>query len=230
MKKFSSVLMVGLATAALVAGSSAAHASVVPEAAEPIELLEQLNTSVEPFVALDAMSESEQQILLQEFDEMETEQVAEIFAPNGQMSVSAAASAGMLNVASPAYSDIAWSWLEKAACVIHVDLVSCNRAAKDANNASASAKKLFPKSLHNGRGDAYRHCYWNALMTISIGENGAMKIASNHEAVRNGPAREKKMDLANNKTGRSVGKAQKTASKSSTKCKSLANQNKLVTL
>ncbi|WP_219930477.1 DUF6973 domain-containing protein, partial [Pseudoglutamicibacter cumminsii] len=43
----------------------------------------------------------------------------------------------------------------------------------------------------------------------SIGENGAMKIASNHEAVRNGPAREKKMDLANNKTGRSVGKAQK---------------------
>ena len=64
----------------------------------------------------------------------------------------------------------------------------------------------------------------------SIGENGAMKIASNHEAVRNGPAREKKMDLANNKTGRSVGKAQKTASKSSAKCKSLANQNKLVTL
>ena len=57
-----------------------------------------------------------------------------------------------------------------------------------------------------------------------------MEIASNHEAVRNGPAREKKMDLANNKTGRSVGKAQKTASKTSAKCKSLANQNKLVTL
>lgn len=125
------------------------------------------------------------------------------------MSVSAAANEVALNVASPAYSDIAWSWVEKAACVIHVDLISCNRAAKDATNASASAKKLFPKSLHNGRGDSYRHCYWNALMTISIGENGAMKIASNHEAVRNGPAREKKMDLVSNKTGRSVGKAQK---------------------
>lgn len=55
MKKFSSVLMAGLATAALVAGSSAAHASVVSEVAEPFELLEQLNTSADPFVALDEM-------------------------------------------------------------------------------------------------------------------------------------------------------------------------------
>ena len=128
-------------------------------------------------------------------------------------------------------SDILWSTLEKAACVIYVDLVSCNRAAKDATEASKSAQKHFAaNTLHNGKGDAYRHCYWNARMTISIGQSGAMKIVSNHEAIRNGPAKEKTMDLANNKTGRAIGKAKKTNAKCHTECKNRATSGKLVTL
>lgn len=142
MRKLSSVLMAGLITATLVAGSSEAHASMVPEDAETMVLLEQLETSADPYAALDEMSESDQETLLQEFEEMDAEQVAEIFAPNGEISVSSAASVGIRSVASPAYSDIVWSFFEKAACVIHVDLVSCNKAAKDANKATASAKSF----------------------------------------------------------------------------------------
>ncbi|MFJ2620472.1 hypothetical protein [Glutamicibacter sp. NPDC087344] len=129
LKKLSSVLMSGVVTIALVIGSSAAHASENADAADQLVLLERLEEAADPYAELDEMSESDQEALLQEFEEMEVERVAEIFAPNGEISVASAAEAGVLGVASPAYSDIVWSFFEKAACVIHVDLVSCNRAS-----------------------------------------------------------------------------------------------------
>ncbi|WP_425471211.1 DUF6973 domain-containing protein [Xylanimonas allomyrinae] len=95
----------------------------------------------------------------------------------------------------------------------------------------APPRLSFPgPGLHNGKGDAYRHCYWNALMTIGIGESAAEKIASNHEALGGGPKKEKDMDLANNKTGRATGKELKTKAASSKRCSALAKQGKLVTL
>lgn len=72
----------------------------------------------------------------------------------------------------------------------------------------------------------------NATATSStpIGSGGAMKIASNHEAIRGGPTKEKKMDLANNKTGRSVETKKETVKKSQAQCQSLATNGKLKTL
>lgn len=85
---------------------------------------------------------------------------------------------------------------------------AANQCAKGKNHATvatAEAKKLFPTSLHNGKGDAFRHCYWNARMTIDLGSKIAEVIATNHEDAAPGPAKERKMDLANNATGRKVG-------------------------
>ncbi|MFJ6415783.1 DUF6973 domain-containing protein [Paeniglutamicibacter sp. NPDC091659] len=68
--------------------------------------------------------------------------------------------------------------------------------------ASKEASKRFAKkTLHNGKGDAFRHCYWNARMTKSMGSNYAGIIATNHEDVNKGPAKERSMDLKNNATG-----------------------------
>lgn len=187
-------------------------------------IVEQIDESETPYADLELLDNIEQEHFLEALKEMSPERREDVMdSSEWNASTSVTARSG--------YSDIVMSTVEKAACVIHVDLISCNRAASDAAEASASARKNFASStLHNGKGDAFRHCYWNARMTISIGENGAMKIASNHEAISNGPAREKSMDLANNSTGRSIGKSKKTYSKSLTECRNRANNGKLVTL
>ena len=129
------------------------------------------------------------------------------------------------------YNDLySGGYLEKAACVIDVGLLSCNKAAEDAREAANSAQQLFPNSLHNGQGDAFRHCYWNARMVKSIGEWNATKVAGNHEAINGGPQAEKDMDLANNATGRSVGLQSADIGAAKNTCASMAWNGQLKTL
>lgn len=66
-------------------------------------------------------------------------------------------------------------------------------------------------------------------MTIEMGASAAKGFGDRHESeTPAGP--DKRMDLANNATGRSVGSATKSNATASTKCKDLANQGRLVTL
>lgn len=186
----------------------------------PVKAIAQSNT---PFETLDRMSDAEKA------------EVKEWLATASESEVSRTFNRGDdgLNVVAQKgkpYTDIAMGLVEKAACVIDVGITACNRAAKDANAASAEAAKRYPKSLHNGRGDAFRHCYWNARMVHSIGRAGAVKVSTNHESVGRGPAKEVKMDKANNKTGWAVGKATSNNTKAATSCASKANAGKLVTL
>ncbi len=62
------------------------------------------------------------------------------------------------------------------------------------------------KSLHNVKGDAFRHALWNALMTSNFDEKIAKKFADAHEKTSNQPSIEKEMDLYNNEIGRKIGK------------------------
>ena len=73
--------------------------------------------------------------------------------------------------------------------------------------APVSEEVAFPNTIHNGRGDALRHCYWSARMVIdpSIGVEKATRIATDHEDESGNPEDEKAMDLENNAIGRSVG-------------------------
>ena len=77
-------------------------------------------------------------------------------------------------------------------------------------------KELADKSLkadantglpgpHNGPADAWRHCYWNCLMTDEIGKDQAEFVADNHEKHGGGPAIENLMDSRNNWEGRECG-------------------------
>lgn len=74
-----------------------------------------------------------------------------------------------------------------------------------ADSASKKAQKYFPGSLHNGAGDAWRHCYWNCAMTGELGAKQAKEVADNHEKHGKGPALENQMDLHNNAAGRACG-------------------------
>ena len=75
-----------------------------------------------------------------------------------------------------------------------------------ADKARKEAKKRYSgPGLHNGKGDAFRHAYWNALMVKADGEVLAKEFADAHEKNPNQPAKEKAMDLHNNSVGRSIG-------------------------
>lgn len=98
---------------------------------------------------------------------------------------------------------------EMLSCIALVDVVSCGIANQAATTASMEAQNRFPgaTSLRNGKGDAFRHCLWNALMTMRIGAGAAERIATNHETFAQGPADETNVDLYNNAQGRFLGSA-----------------------
>lgn len=70
------------------------------------------------------------------------------------------------------------------------------------------AGRLFGEgSLHNGAGDAFRHCFWAALLARDIGTANALQFMKAHEDVPGNPALEKEMDLHNNGIGAAIGSA-----------------------
>lgn len=131
------------------------------------------------------------------------------------------------------YNDIYNSASEYAACIKVVGVSGpyrCVQARNHANAAASAAASIYPKSLHNGKGDAFRHCYWNARMTKDFGSSLAYKIATNHENVSSGPARERAMDLANNREGRNVGVKASSMTAAYNMCKWRADTGRLKTL
>lgn len=124
----------------------------------------------------------------------------------------------------PSVTELGW-------CVIPWNVANCFKAQGHADAAELAAQNMFPaNSLHNGKGDAFRHCYWNARMTIELGAGNAKSIADNHENGSDGPAAEKSMDLANNASGRSIGASAGTYAKAKEACRVAAVNGKLVTL
>ncbi|OYQ34518.1 hypothetical protein CHU95_10880 [Niveispirillum lacus] len=57
---------------------------------------------------------------------------------------------------------------------------------------------------NDGHTDAFRHAYWNALMTKRFGSDFAEKFATAHEAVPGNPPGRMSMDLFNNAVGRQI--------------------------
>ncbi len=79
-----------------------------------------------------------------------------------------------------------------------------------AKQAIDKSKELFNSllQLYNGKGDAFRHAYWNALSTQRLGSNLTGLLTSKHENIASTyPYQhfEKTMDLFNNSIGRNIG-------------------------
>lgn len=84
---------------------------------------------------------------------------------------------------------------------------------EDADIALAEAANRFSgPGLHNGRGDAFRHCYWSALLARDIGPDDAFAFTTAHEAYSANPAGERSMDLQNNAVGIEIGRGNPEAS------------------
>ncbi|NMO19629.1 hypothetical protein HPC49_48350 [Pyxidicoccus fallax] len=57
---------------------------------------------------------------------------------------------------------------------------------------------------NDGHRDAFRHAYWNALMTREFGADWTKQFATAHEALPGNPATREAMDLYNNEVGRQI--------------------------
>ena len=58
---------------------------------------------------------------------------------------------------------------------------------------------------HNNEGDAFKHTYWQAEMTLFFGKDIAKFMGDKHEDKPDNPDSEKVMDLHNNQRGREIG-------------------------
>lgn len=74
-------------------------------------------------------------------------------------------------------------------------------------NASIETMRRFIGTSHNDAGDAFRHCYWSAILCRDLGYVAALRYTSAHEAFAGNPAQEKAMDLYNNAVGLNIGRA-----------------------
>ncbi|WP_429001295.1 DUF6973 domain-containing protein [Vandammella animalimorsus] len=72
------------------------------------------------------------------------------------------------------------------------------------DDALAQANNRYPRATQtDGHGDAFRHAYWNALMTREFGIEFAKQFATAHEGLADTSDAEA-MDLYNNEVGRRI--------------------------
>ena len=74
----------------------------------------------------------------------------------------------------------------------------------NAKYAIEKAEELYPASLHNGNGDAFRHALFSGLNTKVLGYTLAKQLGDAHETFPNGNPLENEMDLFNNQVGRNL--------------------------
>ncbi|XP_070560500.1 uncharacterized protein [Ptychodera flava] len=74
-----------------------------------------------------------------------------------------------------------------------------------ADDSLADAQSLFPNSVHNGEGDAFRHALWMYRVTKTYGAGVAKDFGDAHERSSVNPLNERLMDLYNNEVGRCLG-------------------------
>jgi hypothetical protein len=128
---------------------------------------------------------------------------------------------------------------ERSWCMVPSRIKLCYDIMKNiADEATASAEYVVQSQgwdaseLHNGRADAFRHCFFMAKVTREHGVFTAKEFGDRHEqGVPDGmlpqPADEKAMDLQNNIEGRYIGT---TEGSIFNRCVAAAVNGRLVTI
>ncbi|MEM7665672.1 MAG: hypothetical protein AAF250_07415 [Pseudomonadota bacterium] len=119
---------------------------------------------------------------------------------------------------------------EKLYLAMHPHHFTTIRDHKD--TAVAETVRLFARNgLHNGKGDAFRHCYWSALLARDLGADNARSFTTAHENYSGNPPKERAMDLHNNGVGIGIGSSNKSATDTelSVKCRAALNAGTLMT-
>ena len=95
-----------------------------------------------------------------------------------------------------------------------LDTLSLTKMYFILNNATDTTFELFShvsKDGHNDPADAFRHAYWNALITRDLGADFAKQFTTAHETRPDSVREEAFMDLHNNQIGRDIALANPNA-------------------
>ena len=87
--------------------------------------------------------------------------------------------------------------------------------------------RLFRRNGHNDKSDAFRHCFWSAILAGDIGFDKAKEFTTAHDSSPKNGLDEKRMDLHNNRAGLGIGLAKETNASLSTRCKTALRTGKL---
>lgn len=96
--------------------------------------------------------------------------------------------------------------------------------------AFAETKRLFGVNGRNDKSDAFRHCFWSALLARDLGLKNAETFTTAHESYPNNPDNEKRMDIINNSVGLMIGKHGGNNQHLSTQCLSALMNGRLVVI
>lgn len=90
------------------------------------------------------------------------------------------------------------------------------KKAKEA--AFAETTRRFGRNGHNDKSDAFRHCFWSALLARDIGYANALLFTTAHESSPTNDPAAKQMDLFNNGVGLHIGRGKGADSILSARC------------
>jgi len=102
-----------------------------------------------------------------------------------------------------------------------------NTIKESKEEAFSETKKHFGKNGRNDKSDAFRHCYWSAILSKELGYVNALEFTTAHESSPLNPKNEKKMDLHNNKIGLKIGQNKKSKLSLSMQCLAALRGGKL---
>lgn len=114
---------------------------------------------------------------------------------------------------------------EKEYVLKHPAHIMTIKESKEA--AFAETKKQFGRNGRNDKSDAFRHCYWSALLSKELGYTNALEFTTAHESSPANIQSEKTMDLYNNKLGLQIGQNKKSTLSVSMQCLAALRGGKL---
>jgi hypothetical protein len=96
------------------------------------------------------------------------------------------------------------------------------------DKAFLETERRFGMNGRDDKSDAFRHCYWTALIARDLGQHEAVKFTTLHEMRPGNGLAETAMDLHNNSVGASIGKAGLTDAQISQECYRALQTGRLV--
>jgi len=122
------------------------------------------------------------------------------------------------------------SWAEKALLVAAIDPIDSYTAKEVSEEAWEVSTDTDLSGEHDGKRDAFRHCYFTCRLTQEIGIDEALEAGDIHESCFYHGKASRDMDLYNNRVGAEIGDGTRSASICKTGCLNAAANGDLVVL
>ena len=110
------------------------------------------------------------------------------------------------------------SWAEQALLVAAIDPIDSYTAKEVSEETWEVSTYTGLSGNHDGKGDAFHHCYFTGRLTQEIGIDEALEAGDIHESCFYHSKANRDMDLYNNRVGAEIGDGTKSSFNCETGC------------